>query len=225
MSTTGHLIATRFFSSMNASSYDKIVRLTTFSRDSSWKKEMMRLMDGKNEQVLDLACGTGILSSFIHNGCADAKIFGADLTYEYLKLAKNRQSYTLLTNSLAEFLPYKDESFDVILSSYLVKYAELSTMVREHWRVLRKGGIIIIHDFTYPNTRIMKTLWHLYFQILNELGKVIRPWRDVFSNLDKLIQQNPWVNNLVRELDKVGFSSISKKYYTYGTSAIVYAKK
>lgn len=219
------MIATRFFSSENASSYDKIVRLTTFYRDSSWKKEMMRLMDGKNELILDLACGTGILSSFIHNGYANAQIFGTDLTYEYLKLAKNRQSYALLTNSLAEFLPYKDESFDVIVSSYLVKYAELSTMVKEHWRVLRKGGIIIIHDFTYPDTKIMKTLWHFYFQILNELGKIIRPWRDVFSNLDKLIQQNSWVNNLVKELGMVGFTSISKKYYTHGTSAIVYAKK
>jgi demethylmenaquinone methyltransferase/2-methoxy-6-polyprenyl-1,4-benzoquinol methylase len=223
--TAGHLIATRFFSSSNASSYDKIVRLTTFYRDSSWKKEMMRFMVGKNELVLDLACGTGILSSFIHNGSASAKIFGTDLTYEYLKLAKNRQSYALLTNSIAEFLPYKNESFDAIVSSYLVKYAELSTMVREHWRVLRKGGIIIIHDFTYPNTRIMKVLWHFYFQILNELGKVIRPWKDVFSNLDKLIQQNSWVNNLIRELNTVGFTSISKKYYTYGTSAIVYARK
>jgi demethylmenaquinone methyltransferase/2-methoxy-6-polyprenyl-1,4-benzoquinol methylase len=140
-------------------------------------------------------------------------------------LAKNRQSYALLTNSLAEFLPYKDESFDVIISSYLVKYAEVSTMVREHWRVLRKGGIIIIHDFTYPNTKIMRKLWHFYFQILNELGRVIISWKEVFSNLDKLIQLNPWVNNLVSELDMVGFTSISKKYYTCGTSAIVYAKK
>jgi len=186
---------------------------------------MMRFMVGKNELVLDLACGTGILSSFIHSESATAKIFGTDLTYEYLKLAKNRQSYSLLTNSLAEFLPYKDESFDVIVSSYLVKYAELSNMVREHWRVLRKGGIIIIHDFTYPDTKIMKVLWHFYFQILNGLGKITPPWKDVFSNLDKIIQQNAWVNNLVRELDIVGFTSISKKYYTYGTSAIVYAKK
>jgi demethylmenaquinone methyltransferase/2-methoxy-6-polyprenyl-1,4-benzoquinol methylase len=225
LGTKGHLIATRFFSSKNASSYDRIVRLTTFCRDSSWKKQMIRLMDGKNKLILDLACGTGILSSFIHDGSASSKIIGTDLTFEYLKLAKNRQSYALLTNSLAEFLPYKDESFDVIISSYLVKYAELSTMVREHWRVLRKGGIIIIHDFTYPNTKIMRILWQFYFQILSVLGRVISSWRYVFSNLDKLIQLNPWVNSLVRELDMVGFTSISKKYYTCGTSAIVYAKK
>jgi hypothetical protein len=57
------------------------------------------------------------------------------------------------------------------------------------------------------------------------LGKVITSWREVFSNLDKLIELNPWVNDLVRELDMAGFTSISKKYYTYGTSAIVCAKK
>jgi demethylmenaquinone methyltransferase / 2-methoxy-6-polyprenyl-1,4-benzoquinol methylase len=221
----GHLIATRFFSPKNASSYDRIVRLTTFCKDSSWKKEMVRFMNGKNKLILDLACGTGILSSFINYQSAHSRIIGTDLTFEYLRLAKNRQNYLLLTNSLAEFLPYKDNSFDVIISSYLAKYTELSAMVREHWRVLRKGGIVIIHDFTYPNTRMMKILWHSYFQILNQLGKVITSWRDVFSNLDKLIQLNPWVNDLVRELDMTGFTSISKKYYTYGTSAIVCANK
>jgi demethylmenaquinone methyltransferase/2-methoxy-6-polyprenyl-1,4-benzoquinol methylase len=225
LGTNGHLIARKFFSSKNASSYEKIVRITTFYKDSSWKKEMVGFIDGNDKLILDLACGTGILSSFIQYELAHSKIIGSDLTFEYLKLAKNRRSYLLLTNSLAEFLPYKDDSFDVIISSYLAKYTELSAMVREHWRVLRKGGIVIIHDFTYPDTRMMKILWHAYFQILNQLGKVIASWRDVFSNLEKLIQLNPWVNNLIRELDVIGFRSISKKYYTCGTAAIVWATK
>ena len=225
LSTIGHLLARQFFSSKNASSYDKIVKFTTFYKDSLWKKEMVGFIDGRNKLILDLACGTGILSSFIRYESTHSRIVGTDLTFEYLKLAKNRQSYLLLTNSLAEFLPYKDDSFDVIISSYLAKYTELSTMVREHWRVLKKGGIVIIHDFTYPESRLMRVLWHTYFQILNQLGRVITSWTDVFSNLDKLIQLNPWVNNLVRELDGIGFRSISKKYYTCGTAAIVWAIK
>lgn len=225
LSSNGHLIARKFFSSKNASSYDKIVRLATFCKDSSWKREMVGFLDGKNKLILDLACGTGILSSFIRHESDQSNIIGTDLTFEYLKQARKRHQYLLLTNSLAEFLPYKNDSFDVILSSYLAKYTEISAMVKEHWRVLRKGGIVIIHDFTYPENKIMKVLWHTYFQILNQLGKIITSWRDVFSNLDKLIQRNQWVNNLVRELNMIGFSSISKKYYTCGTAAIVWAIK
>lgn len=225
LSSNGHLIARKFFSSKNASSYDKIVRLATFCKDSSWKREMVKFLDGKNKLILDLACGTGILSSFIRHESAQSNIIGTDLTFEYLKQAKKRHQYLLLTNSLAEFLPYKNDSFDVILSSYVAKYTEISAMVKEHWRVLRKGGIVIIHDFTYPENKIMKILWHTYFQILNQLGKIITSWRDVFSNLDKLIQRNQWVNNLVSELNMIGFSSISKKYYTCGTAAIVWAIK
>ena len=225
LSSNGHLIARKFFSSKNASSYDKIVRLATFCKDSSWKREMVGLLDGKNKLILDLACGTGILSSFIRHESDQSNIIGTDLTFEYLKHAKNRHQYLLLTNSLAEFLPYKNDSFDVILSSYVAKYTEISAMVKEHWRVLRKGGIVIIHDFTYPENKIMKILWHTYFQILNQLGKIITSWGDVFSNLDKLIQRNQWVNNLVSELNMIGFSSISKKYYTCGTAAIVWAIK
>jgi demethylmenaquinone methyltransferase / 2-methoxy-6-polyprenyl-1,4-benzoquinol methylase len=221
----GNLIARKFFSSANASSYDKIVKYTTFDKDSSWKKEMVGFIDGNNKLILDLACGTGILSTYIRNVSTESRIVGCDLTFEYLKLAKCRQSYLLLTNSLAEFLPYQDDSFDVIISSYLAKYTELSVMVREHWRVLKKGGIVIIHDFTYPNTKMMKFLWHAYFQILNQLGKAITSWKYVFSNLDKLIQVNPWVYKLEKELDGIGFRSISKKYYTCGTAAIVWARK
>jgi demethylmenaquinone methyltransferase/2-methoxy-6-polyprenyl-1,4-benzoquinol methylase len=225
LSSNGHLIARKFFSSKNASSYDKIVRLATFCKDSSWKREMVGFLDGKNKLILDLACGTGILSSFIRHESDQSNIIGTDLTFEYLKHAKNRHQYLLLTNSLAEFLPYKNDSFDVILSSYVAKYTEISSMVKEHWRVLRKGGIVIIHDFTYPENKIMKILWHTYFQILNQLGKIITSWGDVFSNLDKLIQRNQWLNNLVKELNMIGFSSISKKYYTCGTAAIVWAIK
>ena len=62
-----------FFSSRNASSYDSIVRFTTFYKDSAWKKEMVSLL-GKNKIILDLACGTGILSTFIPNGTANSKL-------------------------------------------------------------------------------------------------------------------------------------------------------
>lgn len=221
----GNLIARKFFSSANASSYDKIVKYTTFDKDSSWKKEMVGFIDGNNKLILDLACGTGILSTYIRNVSTESRIVGCDLTFEYLKLAKCRQSYLLLTNSLAEFLPYKNDSFDVIISSYLAKYTEVSVMVREHWRVLKKGGIVIIHDFTYPDTKMMKFLWHTYFQILNQLGRAITSWKYVFSNLDKLIQVNPWVYKLEKELGEIGFRSISKRYYTCGTAAIVWARK
>jgi demethylmenaquinone methyltransferase/2-methoxy-6-polyprenyl-1,4-benzoquinol methylase len=221
----GNLIARKFFSSANASSYDKIVKYTTFDKDSSWKKEMVGFIDGNNKLILDLACGTGILSTYIRNVSTESRIVGCDLTFEYLKLAKCRQSYLLLTNSLAEFLPYKNDSFDVIISSYLAKYTELSVMVREHWRVLKKGGIVIIHDFTYPDTKMMKFLWHTYFQILNQLGRAITSWKYVFSNLDKLIEVNPWVYKLEKELGEIGFRSISKRYYTCGTAAIVWARK
>ena len=225
MDRNGNLIARKFFSSANASSYDKIVKYTTFDKDSSWKKEMVGFIDGNNKLILDLACGTGILSTYIRDVSDESRIVGCDLTFEYLKLAKCRQSYLLLTNSLAEFLPYKNDSFDVIISSYLAKYTEVSVMVREHWRVLKKGGIVIIHDFTYPDTKMMKFLWHTYFQILNQLGRAITSWKYVFSDLDKLIQVNPWVYKLEKELSEIGFRSISKKYYTCGTAAIVWARK
>jgi len=49
---------------------------------------MVRFIDGKNKLVLDVACGTGKLSTFIHYESTQPRIIGTDLTYDYLKLAK-----------------------------------------------------------------------------------------------------------------------------------------
>lgn len=218
------LVAKTFFSSKNAHSYDKLVRLTTFGKDSIWKKNVATLLSHDDRYILDLACGTGILSSYIPKQVGRL-IVGSDLTRDYLLIAKNRGTYLLLTNSVAEFLPYRTGIFDTIISSYLAKYVDLRQVVNEHWRILNNGGVAIFHDFTLPKRPVIQNLWKFYFKILYISGIFLRNWKNVFSNLDKVIIGSEWVADLMRELRQAGFQSISCKYYTLETSAIVSAVK
>jgi demethylmenaquinone methyltransferase/2-methoxy-6-polyprenyl-1,4-benzoquinol methylase len=218
--SSNNSIARRFFSSNNAASYEKIVKFATFGRDSIWKRTMSNLLTKDHCYLLDLACGTGILSYYIPK-VRDHVILGSDLTPDYLLHAKRKSRYSLLTNSIAEVLPFRPGIFDAILSSYLAKYVDLRTVVREHWRLLKRGGLVVFHDFTLPKRKFVRQIWNSYFLLLNQVGRIIKNWRVVLSELDDVIVHSEWVKNLMRELQQVGFESITCKYYTWGTSAIV----
>jgi demethylmenaquinone methyltransferase/2-methoxy-6-polyprenyl-1,4-benzoquinol methylase len=53
-----------------------------------------------------------------------------------------------------------DRSCDCITSSYLAKYAELGTLILNAEKMLRPGGLIIMHDFTYPSNPAFLWLWN-----------------------------------------------------------------
>jgi demethylmenaquinone methyltransferase / 2-methoxy-6-polyprenyl-1,4-benzoquinol methylase len=220
----GYRKVRRFFTYDNATNYDSIVRLTTFCQDSVWKNQIINIL-GKRCLVLDLACGTGILSSMLMDSGAAIKVIGFDLDFNYLQIAKNKRKNLLLTSGTAEILPYKNECFDSVTSSYLAKYVDVKIVVDECWRILRHDGIVVFHDFTYPENKLFQKLWNRYFMILRLTGYVVKSWLTVFNELDKLVKASRWVEETIISLKQRGFKNIFCKYYTFGTAAIISARK
>ncbi|HEX7033732.1 MAG TPA: methyltransferase domain-containing protein [Nitrososphaera sp.] len=216
----GHASARRFFTSANAGSYDSIVRLTTFGRDSAWKREIVKAI-GERNSVLELACGTGILSLMLAR--AGKSVTGIDLVFEYLRASRHKVC-TEVAQGTAEILPYRNESFDAVVSSYLAKYVDIQRVVKECWRTLMPGGVVVFHDFTYPGG-IMRSLWNAHFAILGAAGRIITSWKAVFDQLADIIKHSDWVEKTTSALYDSGFHHVSCRYYTAGTVAIVSAEK
>jgi demethylmenaquinone methyltransferase/2-methoxy-6-polyprenyl-1,4-benzoquinol methylase len=219
----GHKIARQFFNCKTASSYDSIVRLTTFGQDYVWKNQIISNLD-KRENILDLACGTGILSSLLSKS-NKKQVIGLDLALDYLKIAKKKRRHDLFINGDAETLPYRSDSFDTIMSSYLAKYVNIRRLVEECWRILKHNGVIVFHDFTYPQNVIFRSLWYAYFVILQIVGKFSASWALIFRDLNNVIRNSKWVEEMMCGLQHAGFKSISCNFYTLGTAAIISAKK
>ena len=219
----GHKNARKFFNSKTASSYDSVVRLTTFGQDYLWKNHILGLLD-KRETILDLACGTGILSSLLSKN-NKKQVIGLDLALDYLKIAKTKTRNCLFINGNAETLPYRCNSFDTIISSYLAKYVHIGELIEECWRILKHNGIIVFHDFIYPQNVIFRKLWDAYFVVLQIFGKFSASWRVVFRDLNKVIRNTKWVKEMRYILHQAGFKSISCTFYTMQTAAIISAKK
>jgi demethylmenaquinone methyltransferase / 2-methoxy-6-polyprenyl-1,4-benzoquinol methylase len=216
----GHARAMRFFTPSNAYSYDLVVRLATFGQDFAWKHEIIRAV-GDRSHILELACGTGILSSMLAR--RGKNVAGIDLTFEYLHESK-RKLNAPIAQGTAEVLPYRSESFDAIVSSYLAKYVDVQRVVDECCRVLRPGGLVVFHDFTYPGGNI-NSLWNIHFALLRLAGRFVTSWKVVFGQLDDIIKRSDWVDQTISVLENRKFQNINCRWYTAGTAAIVSAEK
>lgn len=221
----GHASARKFFNSYTAPSYDFVVRVTTFGRDAAWKRQILAAeKTGAGKNVLDLACGTGILAAMAGQE-GRGKVVGLDLTLEYLQTARRKMPLACV-QATAEVIPYRDGAFDAVISSYLAKYVDLQALAGECWRVLAPGGVAVFHDFTCPENLAMYGLWRLYFAILRAAGaSFARSWRDVFCDLDRVICESHWTDGLVQALKERGFAGIEYRRYTLGTAGIVVARK
>ena len=216
----GHAQAMRFFTRGNAESYDLISRVATLGQDIAWKHEIMRAVSYRSH-ILELACGTGILSSMLAE--KGKSVTGIDLTFEYLVTLKRKLKMHIVQGT-AEVLPYRDESFDAMISSYLAKYVDVRKVIDECWRVLRPGGIVVFHDFTYPRG-LISNLWHMYFGLLRLAGRLVTSWKVVFAQLDDVIKKSDWVDQTIYALKNRKFQNVNCRCYTAHTSAIVSAEK
>jgi len=217
----GHASSRRFFTSANAGSYDRVAKYATFGQDLQWKRYAVEAL-GNHDPVLELACGTGVLSSMLTFSGKD--VIGLDFTFEYLRESMLRLEIPLAQGT-AEILPYRDDCFGAVVSSYLAKYVEIDRLVEECWRVVRPGGVAVFHDFVYPSSLMMSRLWTAYFRLLRLCGTFSPSWRVVFQELDSVIKESRWEKQLQTSLRKKGFGAVSCKYYSLGTSAIVSAEK
>ncbi len=110
-----------------------------------------------NKIILDVCCGDGYLTSQLGDNA-----IGIDNAFNGLKLAKK-----LTKNNYSQadmrYLPFKDKSFDVVINSVSMIYVnipELSMVVKEFKRVLRRNGKIIV---SFPNIKDLKRRIYVLF--------------------------------------------------------------
>jgi len=206
-------------------SYDKIVHWTTFGKDSLWKNKILEQLSNENT-VLDLACGTGILTKQISQKIPLAEIVGVDLTITYLEKAKEK----LKSNHNVSFVNQDAEKlnlgkkFDCITASYLPKYCNPNILIKTCLEHLNPGGKIILHDFTYPKNRLVRKMWNVYFKVLHLAGFFIPSWNNVFVDLPHLIRTSNWVEEYPQTMKNNGLKTDLQEL-TWGSSAILVGTK
>jgi ubiquinone/menaquinone biosynthesis C-methylase UbiE len=107
-------------------------------------------------KLLDIGCGTGRTLHQLSRTHPELRLSGVDLSPAYIRLARRRLAevgeLTLAVDN-AEQLPWADATFDAVTSVYmfheLPRNARRNT-VREMFRVLRPGGLVVLEDSAQP---------------------------------------------------------------------------
>lgn len=204
-----------------AATYDRVASWATFGKDAHWKNVIMdKITEG--DSFLDLACGTGILTRKLAQKFPNSRIVGVDITKSYLEVAKTNSSLFQNISYVCEDAETLnlDEKFDCIVSSYIPKYCNPKILTQICIKHLNAGGRIVLHDFTYPQNRLVRLLWNAHFALLNLTGNLIPEWKEAFSELPKLIRATTWAASYEEEMRKNGLD-VQRLYLTWNTCAVL----
>jgi 2-polyprenyl-6-hydroxyphenyl methylase/3-demethylubiquinone-9 3-methyltransferase len=103
---------------------------------------------GKNQTVLDIGCGAGILTNTLSR--EGHTVYGIDISSSSLEVAKKydttgRVSYQ---QASAYSLPFPNQMFDVVCAMDVLEHVEKpDLLISEASRVLKPGGLFFFHTF------------------------------------------------------------------------------
>ncbi len=218
----------RFFTG-TGHSYDLVVRTCTLGCDLYWKRRILAKVPPSGA-ILDLACGTGIVTLALARRNPQARIVGVDVTEDYLQVARQKArdlgANVEFIHADAEAVALKG-TFDCITSSYIPKYVDANKLLDNITPALRPGGVIVLHDFLYPRHPLARKIWHGYNRVLNFAGRHLFPeWQVVFdNNLTDLIVRSNWLEEFASAFREHGYVDIEIEHLTFGSAAIILAKR
>ena len=136
--------------------YDPLVSLMGFDRA---RHELIAAANVEpGHHILDIGCGTGTLVVKLKRQYPSAQVVGIDPDPKVLQRARRKATRAAVSVQLdpgfADKLPYKEELFDHVFSSFMFHHLneqERENMLREVLRVLRAGGSFHLLDFVVDN--------------------------------------------------------------------------
>ena len=213
--------------------YDFLNHVLSMGIDVLWRRNAIKML--KNDQpkyILDVATGTGdfAIEALKLN---PKKVTGVDISegmleFGRVKLKKrNLDSVIELEYGDSEKLPFEDNKFDAIIVAFGVRNFEtLKTGLAEMYRVLRKGGKVVILEFSSPKKFPFKNIYNFYFKaILPKIGRLISKDSSAYTYLPESVQAFPDGEEFIGILKDVGYTNTLCKTQTFGISTIYVGQK
>ncbi|MDP2778580.1 MAG: ubiquinone/menaquinone biosynthesis methyltransferase [Anaerolineales bacterium] len=207
--------------------YDLMNRLMTGGQDIRWRKQVIKLarMD-VNASLLDLGTGTGDLAREAVLQFPQAKVTAADFTLEMMRVGQ-KTSPLNFSSADALRLPFKDSTFDAVISAFLMRNViDLQKGIEEQFRVLKEGGRIVILDTTRPKKNILSPfIWIHMHIIIPALGGLLTGVSEAYRYLPETTEGFVTAEEMVSRMTSAGFKKIGFNRLMFGTIAIHWGEK
>jgi demethylmenaquinone methyltransferase / 2-methoxy-6-polyprenyl-1,4-benzoquinol methylase len=201
--------------------------------DFYWRRfAIQTLVPLQPKHILDVATGTGdfAIAALRLN---PVEVVGVDISMPMLELgrrkiaARNLDKLIRLEAGEAEYLRFSDNQFDAAIVAFGARnFADLERGLTEMRRVLRKGGRILVLEFSKPRMFLFKHLYFFYFRrILPLVGRIISNDKEAYQYLPDTVMKFPDGDDFVTILKKIGFLSITHRALTFGVATVYSGEK
>ena len=213
-----------------AGRYDFLNHFLSVNLDRGWRRacvrEVAKRLTGGTPRILDVGCGTGDLSLAFSNV---GPVTGCDFSHEMLirgvrKVVATPPHFPVrILEADALRLPFADETFDVVVSAFVLRnLADIDRGIGEMRRVLRPGGVLGILDFGMPRLPVIRQLYGFYFlKVLPRAGRWISGADGPYRYLPSSVQKFPPAEELQRRAEVAGFQGVRKKFLTGGVTILL----
>ena len=214
-----------------AGKYDFLNHFLSLNMDKMWRRKMISELDSvQPKTILDVATGTAdvAINTIKQLKINDLHIEGVDISAEMLNVGRKKiqneglSEKIVLTLGDSEQLPYQDNKFDALTVAFGVRnFENLERGLQEMHRVLRKGGKVVVLEFSKPTGFPFKQLYNFYFKnILPLIGKLTSQDNRAYTYLYESVQAFPDGENFITVLNKIGFKDTQCKPLTLGICSI-----
>jgi demethylmenaquinone methyltransferase/2-methoxy-6-polyprenyl-1,4-benzoquinol methylase len=192
------------------------------------------LPDHDGQSILDLATGTAdVLIVLTRDNPKVNRGVGVDPAVKMLEIGREKIKAQHLDDRLmlqqgdAQSLPFLDESFDCVTISFGIRnIPDLRLALLEMYRVTKKGGRVLILEFSKPENPLLKAGHWLYLQTFVPLvGFLFSGNFKAYTYLNQTIQTFPYGDRFCKILKQMGFVDIEPHPLMGGAATIYVARK
>lgn len=206
-----------------APTYDRLNHLLSAGVDRAWRVELARELPDPCGRVLDLCAGTLDLSLAVLGEHPTAEIVAADFSVEMLERGRHKLPHVSLFAADALALPFRDESFDVVVCGFGVRnVSDLNACFREVRRVLRPGGTFAILEFFRPRGPLTRLFHRIYNQgVLPAVGAKISGDDEAYKYLADSMERFFSLEEAAEMMEACGYERVRGRDLLFGVASIL----
>ena len=197
--------------------YDFLNHFLSLGIDKIWRKKAIgHLKEVQPKRILDIATGTGdfAIASLKLN---PTEVVGVDISSGMLEVGKQKMKTNkydhIISMQLAdsEALPFEDDYFDGLTVGFGVRnFENLEKGLAEMLRVVRKGGKLVILEFSKPKKFPVKQGYGFISKyIIPFFGKRISKDEKAYAYLPESIAAFPEGKDFTSILEKLGYTNVN----------------
>lgn len=212
-----------------AGKYDLMNDVMSMGTHRLWKNYTISSSNVKEgDHVLDIAGGTGDLAiKFRKKVGPEGKVILSDINDSMLlEGRKNLLNHGVIDVDFvlanAESLPFEDNSFDCVSIAFgLRNVTHKDAALKQMHRVLKKGGTLLILEFSKVENKTLEKIYDLYsFNLIPKFGEFFANDEDSYQYLAESIRKHPDQETLKNMVLDAGFEFCEYHNLTGGIVAL-----